>query len=332
MAKRRRRKRKRQYHRITSLARWLLLVALAVGLLLAGWWLVQNQDLWRSPSQISRDEKLVMAIVRRLPEDPQTIELNISILDQNQWRIIKIPNLVKLNLGYGYGSWPAGSLLGLVEQENKPELISQAASDLFSAPIEWWLIYQGQGCTDQFECWQQTAQSWWKQKGLETNLSRRDFWLIKQRLSDLTSVNFDYIDASQGSWAQPLTEVDGKNMIVFSPEFVAARVSDWFNDPQILQENLAVEVINTTQVNGAGEYWARLLSGLGLRVIRVDSASDNQARSKQCLIRGKSTWLSSWTVQRLQRIWQCEFVSAELDNPLADLQFRIGPELARQKP
>ncbi len=100
---------------------------------------------------------------------------------------------------------------------------------------------------------------------------------------------------------------------------VNSLVSKWFQDPQILEDDLNIEITNSTQVSGLGNRMANSITNMGGNVVLVNSSTTPATKSK---IYYKK---DSYTVNKLSRILDMPTEKKET-NALSDIIIEIGED------
>ncbi|MCL4397458.1 LCP family protein [Patescibacteria group bacterium] len=142
---------------------------------------------------------------------------------------------------------------------------------------------------------------------------------------DLAGVRFDKIQSVDlEKVASPLVLADGSTAISLEKEEVDSALSGMFSESRLQDENLRVEVINTTEATGLGSRAQRLLSNIGLTVVNVDS---REPALPTCQIQADSTAFSSLTVSRIAAIYGCKIEKKD-DGSRAAVTVMLGQNYA----
>lgn len=96
-------------------------------------------------------------------------------------------------------------------------------------------------------------------------------------------------------------------------------VSSWFLDPEIVKEQVKVEVVNTTEISGLGNKVANIITNAGGNVVLVNSSQEDLGDS---IIYYSS---DSYTVEKISRLLGIKKEKKEL-NSVSDIVIRIGKD------
>lgn len=316
----------------------ILLALLTVGA--GGWYRLKQESSWDSSSRLN------LIVIGTLQSDQLqifSIESTTPTINQNQIAILDIPPEVKLNVSHGYGPYLAGALYELAVQESNLELLTQTLQQELGIPISGYVITDNvliphsnsplsgtdtpssdRGKTGRGRLSNQLRS--WQAKDVVSSLSWGDRVKIWWQSRQVSQDKITYMDFSQGNWARPESEIDGQPIIWFDQTTIDTRLPQLMADSRVLLEGLAVRIINTTDINGLGSQVSRIINGLGARVIEVTNA---QGAVNRCLISANENAKSSYTVIRLQQIFDCQLVDLPLADDRADIELKTGWEQAR---
>jgi len=93
----------------------------------------------------------------------------------------------------------------------------------------------------------------------------------------------------------------------------------WFNDPQIIKEDLNIEVTNASEISGLGENTAKGISSMGGNVVLVNSSKEPENRS---VIYYKD---DSYTVEKLSKMLGIEAEKKDASS-ISDIVIIIGKD------
>lgn len=111
----------------------------------------------------------------------------------------------------------------------------------------------------------------------------------------------------------------------FSSEQVNTIVSLTFSDPTVYEENLSVEIINASSINGMGARIANFITNLGGNPVLVTSNPKDELKSK-ILYFGKE----SYTVKRVSSYYNIPAQMSE-KRGIADVIIIIGKDIGKYK-
>lgn len=294
---------------------WGFLVVVVVGLGYAGYWVwsLYAQGVWNGSSRqtmawISGDD-----VVRVFSYQP--VEGAV---------VFMFPTEGVVDVSRGYGRYEIRSLWGLALQENDFRLIGESLTMLLGGGVFDW-VKDDVVCAEELEVECVRDAVWaWTSSDVSSSVPRWDRFALWWKVRSLRSDQIRIIDLSDGSWARPTTAADGKLEVMFDADFVDARVSELLNDRVIRDENLSVEVMNSTNYPGVATELARVVGGLGAHVVDLGNVDANLDR---CLLRVRPEVLESATVAGIVRLWDCE-VSVLEESTGYDLSLWLGERQA----
>lgn len=132
-------------------------------------------------------------------------------------------------------------------------------------------------------------------------------------------------DLAKLNVAQPRQLSDGLSGYKLSAPQFDTLVAKSLSDVLIVEESLTVSVLNTTKVTGLGARVARIINGLGARIILIDSKEENL---ESCQVNVAETAKTSLTFRRIVQIFGCSKTSQE---PLtAEIEILLGEREAQE--
>lgn len=265
---------------------------------------VKGSNLWDGKTKVN----IAIASNPVLVVSVSPVEKSIKILAIDKDTYCDVPG--------GYGWYRLGATYGLGELENPPrggQLFAKTVSSMISVPIDYYLVDKSNPFFEVDEkkvtsfkedylgmrgIFGLVKKSSWARKTLNTNFTLynmfRAWWSIKSyRFSQE-----DYLDLS-GDYLEEIVLPDSSRGFVPREDRFEILASEIFSDPGIGQENLMIEVENASGVTGLGEKVFGMLGNIGARVIKVDTAKDESAKSKISV--SKNIDKNSYTVQRLSK-------------------------------
>ncbi len=155
-----------------------------------------------------------------------------------------------------------------------------------------------------------------------TNLSVADFaklWIIGHgiRFDKVTVHDF----ARQNSLIAYTLPDDSKVLAASDPQ-VDRTLEGIVTDPIIVKENDTVEIVNASGVDGLGNNYARLLTNIGVHVIRVRTA-ENTSPTSQILLQKQS---ADELVKRLLKLRNFTIMSQNNSGGLGNVTVIIGEQ------
>jgi hypothetical protein len=104
-------------------------------------------------------------------------------------------------------------------------------------------------------------------------------------------------------------------------------IAKYFQDEKIREEGLALEVVNATNHSGLAARAARIISNMGGRVIAM---RDWDLRNEKCSLRSGQKNLSSYTLKKLVKVFDCQFDGEDLGSSRAEMIIILGEDYWRE--
>lgn len=96
-------------------------------------------------------------------------------------------------------------------------------------------------------------------------------------------------------------------------------ISEWFKDPEVANENISVEITNTTDVNGLGARFADTITNAGGNVVLVHGSQDE---SENSIIYYKN---DSYTVKKISKLFDIPSEKKDM-NSVSEIVIEIGTD------
>lgn len=289
----RRRARKERYKPSNLLRRFLLLVIFLLALgsafkIFPSW---QNR-LWKEEGRFT----VVVAT-----EDPRIFSFNPQ---SGRLTIITIPARTELEASHGYGSFFAGSLWELGQQEGLGgEILANSIKKNFGIPVDAWTSGAGEVFfTPRVLALPVALKEGMVSAGLETNLTFFDRVALLMRAAATSTFARQEIDLKSSRVIQKITLPDGAQAYKVIPEQAKVAFEKAFRDERVFQEAKTVSIVNTSGKTGLGADVARLLAVLGTRVISV---RDGEREVSGCLVSAGREALGTSSVKRISQLLGC---------------------------
>ncbi len=247
---------------------------------------------------VSLDEKLGKAVVVSFPDD------------------LYVPEVVP-----SYGGYKISAVYKVGELDKRGgQVLSWTVSELLGVPIDGFLAEEGSVGSD-IKFFFLNPKLFW---GDKTDMNVLD-WL--RFVYGLSQVRFDKIDkVDLGKYAEPLLLADGTTVASIDKNQLDSTLSGEFLESGIRDENLRVEVVNSTPVAALGARVARLLTNIGMSVINVGSV---QEETSGCRIETETKYTGFLTVKRIAQIYSCQ-VARRSGESRAEVTVVLGRDYAER--
>jgi hypothetical protein len=110
-----------------------------------------------------------------------------------------------------------------------------------------------------------------------------------------------------------------EDSIVFNDKNSSQKVTDWFTDPEIANENINIEVTNATQTSGLGNKVAKIITDMGGNVVLVNNSQNTEKKSK---IYYKK---DSYTAKKISKLLGIPLEKKEI-NAISEIVIQIGKD------
>jgi len=232
--------------------------------------------------------------------------------------LIQLPAEQKITLSRGFGDYPLKVIYQLGELSQKGnELLAESVQNYFSLPI-WGTIIAKDQCDWQADSVKKClTQILWSalESQTKTNLNFFDLFDLWQQVKKIPT----YDCLTQDLAKAPVFLPNGE----FALPKLDAFWGKSFFDQELVRENLAVAIFNTTAVTGLGNQAGRLLVNAGGHLIEVSNAESEQA--KTILVANKKT-TGSYTYKFLQQIFQAVGKEGEIEGGRAEIAVYLGTD------
>jgi len=105
-------------------------------------------------------------------------------------------------------------------------------------------------------------------------------------------------------------------------------VNQLFKDEKIVQEDLAIAVLNGTTHFGLARKAARLITNIGGQVVEVGNIENlkSQILNLKCEIRSPKRLKNAYTIQKLMRAFDCRWGGEDLADHRAEAILILGED------
>ncbi|MBM3209433.1 hypothetical protein FJZ40_04040 [Candidatus Shapirobacteria bacterium] len=246
---------------------------------------------------------------------------------KNEVLAMKIPDNLQLEALSGYGRYQARSLYELGELEGKSgKLLKESVQEYLGLPLDGWVRASGKAT---LTCEEGSFKSrlsgilfdlFWgegKTDFPKGDVARLWFSFRKVPLNNVRVLDLDRI-ILLGEETLP----DKTVVLAADKEKLDFTLQKYFLDEKMREENLAIEVVNLTEHAGLANQAARLVSNIGGRVIGLET----QAGKNWCWVKSEKKNRESYTVRKLIKIFNCEFIEAKLADQPAEVILAVGED------
>ncbi len=217
--------------------------------------------------------------------------------------VVNLSDQIYLEAAHGYGKYRVSSVYPAGELDRRGgETLKATVREYLGIPVDGY-YYTSRTLTD-----------------LKTFFLSPEFlleaksdlgFLDRARLAaNIYGVRFDRVKTVDlAKLAGPLILADGSQALSLEPEEIDRALAGSLVENRLQDENLRVEIVNTTRVFGLGSRAMRLLTNTGASVVNV--ATDQAGQISGCQILANGSVLSGATVSRIAQIYNCKTVKKE---------------------
>lgn len=292
--------------RKTKKLNYLKFVFILAVLFIFGWIGKKTWFLWVSKTQLLWNGKSAYSLAL------ETSEKDILILSlipaKKLATVIEVPGETQIETPW-FGQYLAEKLALLSEQEKSRAVFRRSLSYSLGIPIDSERI--GTNLIKTEKTWSQLIpgyfRPWW---GVE---DWRLWLFLKQR--DLVWQEYNIAD-----WSEKKKFPDGRDFYDLNEDLFWAEIRGAFTDSIVRREELSVSVFNIGKKQDLAGQTTNIIQQMGIRVVEIGDR-DRELEAGCLIVTAEENELS-FTVHRLRKIFDCEFLLEEPDG-LADIQFFI---------
>ncbi len=265
-------------------------IALVLGLILVNsLYQRAKSSVWDGESRLSTVEQF-----------DNNLMVQSIIPSQNRQIRLEVPGEVLVKAPFGFGEYQLGKVFELGELENQGErVLIRSTQNLLGIEITG------------FKVGNQTNLSWWDKL--------RVSWFLNFNLK--STLKLDLVERAVLSQEQL---ADGSD--VFRPSLILLDelINEYYFDEKVINEAYEVAVINASEVTKIANQVARILSNLGVEVIKTD----NQELEDSSVIKVKNKQMAETkTIKLLQRLLDIDEVKIDdLKDDRAEVVVIIGKD------
>lgn len=240
---------------------------------------------------------------------------------------IEIPANTEIEAANGYGTWLAGGLWGLGQQEKlEGGLLKNSIQKSLGIPVDAWIEEKGEKLFEKnalgfFEA----AIGAMNTGKIQTNLTFFDRLGLLTKSVGTGSTDRKEINLVQSGVLKKTKLSDSTEGYIIIPEKAKVVFSE-MSDDLIYTEAQKVVIVNTTSKSGLATTVAQTASILGTRVINTKNVNDDV---DDCLIRTKSESRDTLTVKRFVQIFGCDVENIQTKST-EDIEIVLGRKFAER--
>ncbi len=220
------------------------------------------------------------------------------------------------SVAHGYGQYTITKVFDVGQLDRRGgEVLSDTVSDYLGIPIDGYVRLPK---TASGEIHNVFSAVMFAVQARQTDLSFFDRILFAWSLARMRYDKVDVVDL--GKSASPLLLADGSTGVGLEKEVVDSLLVDEFLETKIRQEDLRIQVVNSTEYAGLGSRGARILTNIGMKVVSVDTTD---LPVDKCQLRMDPKLKNSITVLRIESVFACE-VGSPVNGAKGDVVVVLG--------
>lgn len=242
--------------------------------------------------------------------------------------ILSIPDGTFIEAIHGYGPYRIESLYKLGEIKGQGgRLLTGSLQEYFGINLDGYLT-GGQYQPEKMKIKNFLLNQFFNTlRGQEkTNLTRWDllriWWQVKKTRED----KIIFIDLAQTSASEEVDLPDGSKAMKIDPERLSRIVNQFFIDEGLEKEDLTVAVLNKTEHFGLANNASKIINNIGGRVVQVSNLQDKTGSNENCEIKSEKKYRSSYTVEKLSQIFNCQWSEREENEQRAKVLLLVGED------
>jgi len=295
---------------------WLLAFALLISLGLGfKAWLSFRHRVWDGKSRLN----IALA-------GEKTYLLGLDPVD-SEIILIEIPSETQIEVAFGLGSYPIDSVFELSRLEKKEGiLLAQTLENNLAIPVKAWIDYQKEIDFHQpRNLFLQLIYSSLKGEA-KTNLTNWDRLQLLYTIKNVSVFRSNSYNLSNLNLLEEVELPDKNKGLRIEPERIDAFIQSHFQERRLREENLTIEVINTTQFPGLAERGARLLNNLGVEVVGVNNQEE---KINRCQLIGEEKLKNNYSAKFIRQIFDCQWKDSQ-EEGRADLILILGEDYRKK--
>ena len=243
--------------------------------------------------------------------------------------ILSLPPKTFIETIHGYGNYPLESIYKLGEQESLDggEFFASSLQENLRVPIDGYALISKEanlaskprdfilGC----------FRNLFLGRG-KTNLKKGDIVSLWFKFKKVRQDKISIIDLEKLDITEKIILPDGTEGFKINSQKFKKVALEFFKDPQIRQENLEIAVLNSTSYSGLATRMADLIENIGGRVVEVGEIKNSkfQIPNSKCELRSKKELKKSYTLRKLEKVFDCQWQEEETGDYRGDLVLIVG--------
>lgn len=266
---------------------WLLLL---FGLLLCGFLYGQKNIVVNLP--LYSFDRYSLVVVNK-----SNGHIGVINYEDDKAELIALSGDTRVDAGYGFGEYRIDKIFNLGELNNSGvALVTDMLKNKYYVPVAMTFVSEEVEITNLQNNWFNKG-SWYDRSGskifVENNLLFNK--IINKRFGNLVAIN--------------------------SSELAFRTV-----DLKIQNENLSIEIVNNTELNGIAEATASYFERNGLRVVKTSTGTEQANKDYKCRYKIRKEFLDSDTARWIGYFNGCDFAGVSEEGSRSDVSVLLGKQ------
>jgi len=241
--------------------------------------------------------------------------------------ILSLPPKTFIETIHGYGDYPLESVYKLGEQEGRDggEFFASSLQENLRVPIDNYALIEINLNSKPREFILACFRDLFLGRN-KTNLKRGDIFFLWLKFRKVRQDKISFIDLEKIDITEKIILPDGTEAFKIDSQKFKKVALEFFKDARIRQENLEIEVLNSTSYSGLATRVADLIENIGGRVVEVGEIRNvkSQMSNLKCEIRSEKELKKSYTLRRLEKVFGCQWQEEKTGDYLGDLVLIVG--------
>jgi len=250
--------------------------------------------------------------------------------------VLIIPNGTFIEVIHGFGPYRVESIYGLGELNGSAlqngrggELLSGSIQEYLGMPVDAYISVQSAKCKVQSRESKTCLldQLFWAiRRNGRTDLTKWDLIRLWWGTRGVREDKIKVVNLGETSASEEVTLPDGTKAAKIDTEQLQGIVGQLFIDGKIKQNDLTIAVLNGTDHQGLATRASRLVENIGGRVVGIGEVESSKlkVKSSKCEVRSGKKYKNTYTVQKLLKVFDCQWTGEDLENQRAEVVLILG--------
>lgn len=244
--------------------------------------------------------------------------------EKNTLTIVPVPSNTYLNVAQGKGNLTISSVykFDLISKQNGI-LLTQTLREFFGIPVDGWVNIPGFNIAsaEDFLKFKDKKLAFFSPLPSSTNFSFLDLKRFDFNMGKIRPDKIIFLDLFNKGAFREETLADGSVILTVDSLNLEHLINDNFYEWKILEENLAIAVLNSSQKAGLAARAGRIIMGSGGKVVKT---GESDRKVVNCVINTLPKDKYSYTISRFKKIFHCDVEEEMPEEARADIVITLG--------